>query len=530
MFKWLKKIMISIINAVKSIFVGDREVQSVSLGDTEVYSLGEDLWPTVPSNELWRIGILNVHYSSGSKLDAAGSNYVEILATVYKYLSGSSSPYETVTMPCPLETDTSWLDLRNSNRAYGENRGTQNPSTSEGAERTGTIRAIRPVSSRYQVTGQASDSQFGQNYSVTQAANSLLTTGYEINRVIFYVPTSGFSKTFEPDDSDLTFELTDAAYSNISYSVDGYKTQVYASGSPYGNTSSGIEWTVDAVNEGTSTSCSWITVTSSSDNTGTIDVSDFSGSAGDTRQASLRIYYYSPTNSASMTVTVKQTVSAYVFTGPSTSNITNYTETFTISYTATNNGQPLTTQELNSISYTFPSNGIGCNYVSRRVYNNSAILTFSCHQNFSESTKTTRIVATFAGKSVTTTVTQAAGYSVYLVNGVSLNKGNQARKVVLGTAYMSSGQSLGIILASPDPIDVNMTAQVQVDWSYSGGGPYEGCSEAPTTITIPQGSYVNVGTSTVYGVWFKEPELNNAEINTSYTNVEIDQVGTFVVY
>ena len=165
--------MISIINAIKSLFVGDRPVQSVSIGDHQVYSIGDDLWPTVPSGERWRIAILNLQYSSGSKLDAAGSNYVEIVATVYKYLSGSSTAYETTTMSCPLETDTSWIELRNSARAYGENRGTQNPSTSAGAERTGIIRAIRPTQSGYQVSGQASDEQFGQNYTVTQAANTI---------------------------------------------------------------------------------------------------------------------------------------------------------------------------------------------------------------------------------------------------------------------------------------------------------------------------------------------------------------------
>lgn len=533
MFKWLKKVMISIINAIKSLFVGDRPVQSASIGDHQVYSIGDDLWPTVPSGERWRIAILNLQYSSGSKLDAAGSNYVEIVATVYKYLSDSTTAYETTTISCPLETDTDWIELRNSDtRAYGENRGTQNPSTSAGAERTGIIRAIRPTSSRYQVSGQASDEQFGQNYTVTQSANSIRVVGTEIERVNLYCSSPVISKSFEPDDSDLTLSISDGAISDMGYYIDGHTIKNYASGSFYGNDSN-VSWTIDAVTGQYNSPCSWITITPdtsvSSPTWGTLSISSYSGSTGDSRTASLRIYSGSPTGSGSIIITIQQTVSAYAFTGPSSvGQQPRYAGTFTITYTASNNGQALTTSELNSINYSFTSNGIGCTYVSRRVSGTSVYFTFQRPINPSESVRTSRITATFEGKSVTTTVTQAAGISI---SGVKVSAYSlSGSDFVLGTVSRSTGESLGILIASKTAIDSAKTAQFIIDWKYSGSSEtYNEGDSGPVVVSIPSGSYVQVGTNTFYGKWIVSEALEGLSINESYTGVEITNVNMFVV-
>jgi len=527
--------MISIINAIKSLFVGDKEVQRVTIGDTQVYSIGDDLWPTVPSGEKWRISELNLQYSSGSKLDAAGSNYVEIVATVYKYRDNMTTVYETTTMSCPLETDTSWIELGNSDtRAYGENRGTQNPSTSAGAERTGIIRAIRPIQSGYQVSGQASDSQFGQNYTVTQSANSIIVVGTEINRVNLYCSSPVISKIFEPDDTDFTLAVSDGAINSMSYHIEGYNIKNYASGSYYGNDSN-VSWTVDAVTGQYNSYCSWITITPDSNvsnNTiGTIDISSYSGSPGDSRTASLRIYNgSSPTSgTGTMIITIQQTVSAYVFTGPSSvGQQPRYAGTFTITYTASNNGQALTTSELNSINYSFTSNGIGCTYVSRRVSGTSVYFTFQRPLNPSESVRTSKITATFEGKSVTTTVTQAAGISISGVKVFAYSLSGS--DFVLGTVSRSTGESLGILIASKTTIDSNKTAQFIIDWKYSGSSEtYNEGDSGPVSVTIPSGSRVQVGTNTFYGKWIVSEALEGLSIDESYTGVEITDVNMFVV-
>ena len=529
MFKFIRKIMISIINAIKSLFVGDRPVQSVSIGDHQVYPVGDYLWPTVPSGERWRIEALNLQYSSGSKLDAAGSNYAEIVATVYKYRDNMTTVYEMTTISCPLETDTSWIELRNGDtRAYGENRGTQNP-TSTGAERTGTIRAIGPTSSGYLV-----HVQFGQNFTVTQAANSIIIVGTEINRVNLYCSSPVISKTFEPDDTDFTLAVSDGAISGMSYYIGGYTIKNYASGSYYGNDSN-VSWTVDAVTGQYNSYCSWITITPNSNvsnNTiGTINISSYSGSPGDSRTASLRIYSGSaPTSgSGTMIITIQQIVSAYAFTGPSSvGQQPRYAGTFTITYTASNNGQALTTSELNSISLSYPSNGIGCTYVSRRVSGTSVYFTFQCPINPSESVRTSRITATFAGKSVTTTVTQAAGISISGVKVATYSLSGS--DFVLGTVSRSTGESLGILIASKTAIDSNKTARFMIDWKYSGSSEtYNEGDSGPVVVAIPSGSHVRVGTNTFYGKWIVSEALEGLSIDESYTGVEITDVNMFVV-
>ena len=531
MFKWLKKVMISIINAIKSLFVGNREVISVSVGDHQVYPEAS-LWPTVDSMHHWVIRSISPRYSSLSSLNAAGTSYVEMVATYDVYLGreGGMLSEEGLTMVCPIDADSlpSWLSLQNNTKIYGENRGTQNPNTSAGQSRTATI-SCAPIPSGI---GIRLGSGVSLNQSVTQSANSIRVVGTEIERVNLYCSSPVISKSFEPDDNDLTLSISDGAISNMSYYIDGYTIKNYASGSFYGNDSN-VSWTIDAVTGQYNSPCSWITITPdtsvSSTTMGTLSISSYSGSPGDSRTASLRIYSGSPTGSGSITITIQQTVSAYVFTGPSSvGQQPRYAGTFTITYTASNNGQALTTSELNSINYSFTSNGIGCTYVSRRVSGTSVYFTFQRPINPSESVRTSRITATFAGKSVTTTVTQAAGISISGVKVAAYSLSGS--DFVLGTVSRSTGESLGILIASKTAIDSNKTAQFIIDWKYSGSSEtYNEGDSGPVVVAIPSGSYVRVGTNTFYGKWIVSEALEGLSIDESYTGVEITDVNMFVV-
>lgn len=501
MFKWLKKVMISIINAIKSLFVGDKEVQSVSIGNTEVYS----------ASTTYVIRSISLSYSSGSKLNAAGSNYAQVMGEISAYKGGSLVNTFTTALTPILPNNPQFLSISEGTKIVAPNRG-----TSTGSERSEWVTGS--------FTSGGTTYTIDTSVQVTQQANAIVSTEYIINNIVLFSSADGTNYSFTPSGSNL-LEINDSAKS-LGYTVSGYAKKTFTSG-VYTNDYSGIQWTVDAVVTNNQY-CSWITPTSSGNAIGTIDFSSFSGDPGDTREATLRVYYYSPTNSSAMTITVRQTVSNYVFTGLSSSNVANYQETFTVTYTATNDGQPLTTEELNSITWHTTSNGIGCNYVSRKVSGTSVIFTFSCHQNTTTNSKTTVFVANFAGKTVTTSVTQAAGYNVSYVNIARLNAGNQAIKLVVGTVSRSSGESLGIVLASPDPITSNINVMIQLKWSYSGGGPYDGTGSTPVSMTINAGDWVNIGSSSLYGKWYTEPRLSNASIDMSYTNVEIETVGAFV--
>ena len=152
MFKWLKKVMISIINAVKSIFVGDRPVQSISIGDTQVYPNGVVSYAMA--------GAPTLEYSSGSMIPASGEGYARIVGTLITYVDNVEQGRSTVEFtPTLLTSGVGDIWSVSGTHIEAVSRGTET-----GSARSATFSASYSLDSFH---------YNGGNFTVTQQANSI---------------------------------------------------------------------------------------------------------------------------------------------------------------------------------------------------------------------------------------------------------------------------------------------------------------------------------------------------------------------
>lgn len=508
MFKFIRKIMISIINAIKSLFVGDKEVISVSIGDTQVYPIDDGLWPTVPSGERWRIEALNLQYSSGTKLDAAGSNYAEIVATVYKYRDNMTTVYEMTTMSCPLETDTSWIELRNGDtRAYGENRGTQNP-TSTGAERTGTLRAIGPTSSGYLV-----NVQFGQNFTVTQQTNSRSVYPGTLN--LFTVGGVDAEYGDPNNTSSQTLSLFEDSQT-LFYTISGVGGWIYASGAISQATRS-PEWVVSGV-DSNNNSLTWISSSHESGDytNGTVTIDQLPSG---TRSGYIKAYD-PQCSEVYLRIPITQSINSRTlafYRGSGTVAIDSDSTSFNIDVVPKDGGTLISnTNELGVqiLSSTIGNLSIG----TKTLYSNYVRVSFSCDANISTtSNKTATIVFSYGGKSITATVTQEKYHPIPSFFSQAVQADNNPSWWI-GTPNIN-GTSKGIFMYCENSITEDTEVEINIDWIGTKGGTTYNCEEEGNLQIIPQTSEQNVGGYSKTGYWLisKDGTAYDQEIDTTFT-------------
>lgn len=508
MFKWLKKVMISIINAIKSLFVGDKEAQKVTIGDTTVYTKEEPVEPVY--NTIRLIRHVAVWYSSGNKLTASGSNYAEIRGTVDVYIENITEGgrtldhTETVTL-IPTATNASWMSI-NGTRLVASNRG-----DTTGDERTAYVDWIIP-------SGYALNEDYmtsAERVAVAQEANAIMSTGAG---AITDFRLNGQNTIISIDDTAQTLYISSiAGYRNVSY-TSGYTTTISIPNTGYVYTVSG----------GTG----WVTINYNGSIAQSISIA--ANNTGSSREAVIVVKDGNYT-SVQSSIRIQQGVS-WELTLPSGSIDVSYSATsFSFDVVSTNNGAayPITST---MISYGSNRSNIslsGITSVSGSV--GTYRLTFSCSANNDTSNKTSTITITrpdHIESPRTISVIQEANVSV--LEGIdNQHIADNNSHWVLGTVTNGRTEhfgvngipadNTGIIIACDSPIALDRTITishitVQRRNPSAQGMPGVAYTANNVTQTISSGTTLEVSfdftnsggtsyTKTYYGAWLVIPNL-----------------------
>ncbi len=501
--------MISIINAIKSLFVGSREVQKVTIGDTTVYIKEEPVEPVY--NTIRLIRYVAVQYSSGNKLTASGSNYAEIIGTVDVYSENQEEggrvleSTETIVI-APDSADSSWLSWDSDKKLYAESRG-----GTAGDERSAYVEWSLPNGYNFYEDYMTSPGRV----SVSQEANTILTTGpgaitdFRINGQNTVIPIENTEQTL--------YISSISGYRNITY-TSGYSTTVSIP-------SSGFIYTVSG---GTG----WVTINYNGSIAQSISIA--ANNTGSSREAVIVVKDGNYT-SVQSSIRIQQGVS-WELTLPSGSiNISYSATSFSFNVVSTNNGEayPITSSMISYGSNRSNISLTGITSVSGSV--GTYKLTFSCSANNDTSNKTSTITITRPDHTEsprTINVIQAANVSA--LEGIdNQHIADNNSHWVLGTVTTGrtehfgvngiNAANTGIIIACDSPITLDKTitiSSIAVQRRNPSVQGMPGVSYTANNVvqTISSGTTLEVSfdftssggtsyTKTYYGAWLVIPNL-----------------------
>ncbi len=529
MFKWLKKVMISIINAIKSLFVGNKPVQSVTIGDTQVYPNGIVTYQMSGSPTL--------EYSSGQNyILASGDGYARIVGTLITLVDGVEQSRETVEFSPTLLTsgvDNIWSV---SNKHIFA------------ADREDVTGDVRSASFQAMYSNSEGFTYNGGMFTVNQQANSSSTSAGAITDF----KLNGQNTIISVDDQAQTLYVNNnlAGYRNVTYTSE-FPGRVSIPSTSFNFTISGGE--------------GWTTLNNNGVNTTIVLTANNSGS---TREAVVTVKDGSYP-SAQASIRIKQAV-PWVLSVPGQVYIAYDATSFSFNVTSTNNGvaAPINSSMVSVVTNNSNLSLTGIEAVSGStgVYK----ISFSCSVNTDTSnTKTSEVRITRSDHTESpriVSIVQAANSSAFeYINSQHVSSNNP--HWILGTVttgrtehYGVNGQNVdntGIIIACDSPITSDKTIRissitVQRRDPSSQGLPTRKYTANSVVQTITAGTelevsfdFTNVGgdsyTKTYYGAWLRisgvtwsPPNWNESSgsitiFSDTPPTTEIWEVGTITV-
>ena len=477
--------MISIINAIKSLFVGDKEVQSVSIGDTQVYP-DPSIEPVYETIKLVKFAA--AQYSSGNKLNAAGSNYAELIGTADVYTENVTEGgrtwegEETVTL-IPTATNVNWMSISGT-KLIADTR-----ADAAGDERSALVDWVLP-------DGYSLNEEYMTSPQRVQEANTIASTSAG---AITDFRLNGQNTIISIDDTAQTLYISSiAGYRNVSY-TSGYTTTISIPNTGYVYTISGGDgWTALNYNGSIAQSISVTANNSGSSREAVVIVKDGTYPSA---QASIRI---------------KQAV-PWVLSVSSPVYVACDATSFSFNVTSTNNGvaAPITSSMVSIVTNNSNLSLTGIEAVSGStgVYK----ISFSCSVNTDTSnTKTSQVRITRSDHTEaprTVSIIQAADNSALDgLNVVDIADNNT--HWVLAT-YTSGRTQIGsynygitgVLIACDSPITSNKTIRFNTlavqRIKNMGSQPVNDVYNVPqyTTQVVESGSTVSTGNKTYYGAW-----------------------------
>ncbi len=487
--------MISIINAIKSLFVGSREVKRVTLGNTVVYESGDTYVFTG----------FRLSYSEGTNLYASGSNYAELLGTRQIYRNGTVIGTDEVALT-PQIGSSSFL--------YAE--GTKIKAPSRGT----TVGSIRSdwVSGTYDLGN-------GQTYTTDASAKVEQQANYQtaVPGGINLFTVEGFYVEGNCEIGEETITVNEAGLLNRHYEVEGYGGWSYTSGASnsYGRN---ITWVVEGV-DSSDNIVNWISVDTANEY---VSINSWgSGSVGSSRSAYIKVYDQAFSNQVWAKIPVLQEISSWTLTFNPSGTTKSYSigasdTSFSISVLPKKNGTLITSSMLDqltaSVSY---SSTIGnVTLTNKTLGYSSATLRFSCSANTVQSTKTATITISLGDKSIVATVTQ----DKYVPMPSFFNQAIQAdhnSKWWIGTVNYN-GTSKGIYIYCEDEITEETRVSIALSWKGEKFGTTYDCEEQGIENTIQPHSSFNIGGSSKPGYWLVSADAGET-IDSSFTITEFDE-------
>lgn len=502
MFKWLKKIMISIINTIKSLFVGDKEVQKITIGDAAV---------VYESGDSYIITGFRLSYSEGTRLYASGSNYAELLGTRQIYRNGTLIGSDEIALT-PQVGSSSFL--------YTE--GTKIKAPSRGT----TVGSIRSdwVSGTYDLGN-------GQTYTTDASAKVEQQANYQtagpggIN--LFTVEEFDVEGNCEIGEETIT--INEAGLSNMQYEVEGYGGWSYTSGASqsHGRT---ITWIVEGVDSSDNT-VNWISVDTTNKQ---VSISSWgNGSVGSSRSAYIKAYDQAFPDQVWAKIPVLQEISSWTLTFNPSGTTKSYSigtsdTSFSISVLPKKNGTLITSSMLEQLTASVSGSTIGnVTPTNKTLSSSSATLWFSCSANTVQSTRTATITISLGDKSIVATVTQ----DKYVPMPSFFNQAIQAEGNSdwwIGTVNYN-GTSKGIYIYCENEITEQVTVSIALSWKGEKSGTTYNCEETGIENTIQPHSSFTIGGSSRPGYWLVSEDAGET-IDSSFTITEFDDTGALYIY
>ena len=495
-----------------SIYIGSNQVSTIYNGGTSssaVYLGSYKTWPVAaPSVITYDITAIAVHYSSGTKIDASGSNYAYVTGTYTTFVDDVSTSSTTVNMTPVFYSGDSGVWTVTGNNITAADR-----YYLEGAERTGSF------------TVSYGNITYSGKAVIHQQANAKTLTGFNVANFLFN-GNSASSQTF--DASSHTISVTTQLTRTTSY-TSGHTASEMTPENYYAYT---ISSTVNG------SSGSWATVNYA-------DGTSYGPSASSQSHAGCKLSSISmPANSATsdrnITVTVKD---SYFTSGTpgvisatqygtvdwgwtwSTSNPLSIGEdatSFTLRATSTRNGSPFS---ISTTNISLRANGINASLssVSTNTSTGLVTMTFSCTANPDASTRSVYVDVTQGPNTRTCRVIQAASTGAFDGITIKATSGNW----VLGT--VDSGSAIGIIIAKNSAITSDATATIgTIAWQFQPTAGVTPISYTDTNLsqTIVAGQTLTVNDKTYYGYWMNSTAAGGTAIRP---NLQINQLTNFGV-
>ena len=380
---------------ITSLTLGTDPIVAIYFGNTKVWPSG-----TITT------AITNVHlvYSSGSQIDAAGSNYASIQGTLITYLNGTEQSRTTVSLSPILYSGDSSIWYSDGTQIKAQNRGTT----------TGSTR-----SSSWKATY---GSYTSGTFTVSQAANTR-----SINRgaITSFVINGDTGVTIQIDYKAQTLPIT---------SLAGYRVWRYSSGEEFQESCS-----ISVMDDQ-----DWLTA-----NTSYITVSEYTDYDEDeyaAREATITAYD-TMHSSTRATRTIYQGAKVYELTVPTSKSIGSTVTGFYIEVYSyyMGNAFPIT-----SSMVSFGSNPSNCALSSISTVSAGRYrLFFTCSANTVTTIKNSYIIITQTGGETKTCRIIQEAYSEY-VDGIDIYA--EDGDWVLGTVTVGSGTTDGITYYVRTPI------------------------------------------------------------------------------
>ena len=449
MFKWLKKVMISIINAIKTLFVGDRPVHSVSIGGTQVYPYsGADdptQWNTGYDGNIRKIKSINIAYfpnmnsssdSTITMIGAEGSNNgsakvacIYAMYDLYDY-TGLQKKEENQWMYCPIDPNTlpSWLHM-NGYFLYADSRGSVQGDVRTAQISCPSLPSFSPHPDKYQLTSGVS-----LTVTVSQQANQRVYNGSEVTEFEIDEYVDGDTITFEGDTQRLTVTA-----------ASGIRRYSWTSGADADDETFNMSQTSnfwqnwELVNVD---SASWVHFGSGSE-AKSIDIDSYTGNTYREARISFRDYHWPNLTDNIPVIKLKQTALEWeLFASNATVEGTVTQPTITI--TSKHYGSVYTNLTVTVVSSDIPNlQYSGCSGSS----NGQVTLNFTCGTNSGSSNKTAsiRIYQNEGGNTRTITLTQKPFSAAF--DGIDVKAQTADGQWVLGEITETGTNKVGYILA-----------------------------------------------------------------------------------
>ena len=504
MFKFIRKIMISIINAIKSLFVGDKQVQSVSIGDTQIYPNGVITYAL--DGTPW------IEYSSGQGyITASGDDYARVVGTLVTYTDGVESGRSTVEYSVSLLSGDSSIWSVSGKHIFAASRG-----RTTGESRSATFKAT------YSDNGL--NYTYGPTILITQQGNFRYASPGSINMFTvdeYYVEDTG-------ETGDTTIQVYEDGAS-FSYTISGTGGWRYTSGA-ISIASRTPEWEVLGV-DSSDQQVTWISSTHSSGDyeNGTVTIDSIPGTTPITRTGYIKVVDPLCPNDVYARIPISQSFNSYslvFYSYESSSKSISATDTaFSFRVVPKYDGTliSITDTDQLSVQVSYSSTIEGIQVSSKTVVSGSGYVSvnFTCSQNSSTtSRKTASINFSYGGKTITATVTQEKYHPIpsFFMEAVQASNDDTWW---IGTVN-TNGVAKGIFIYSENEVLEDTDVSITLEWSAKKNNStvsrdYE---EMGTVNTISAHESYSIGGYSRNGYWLiSEDPAVNQEVNDRYWTI-----------